>query len=237
VGVEETQTEPLEVLRVEIQGSINVLELAVKNKLKRIVFASSSEVYGDSRKPMKEDDNLNCKSTYAVSKLTVEEYCKAYYKRYNLDYTNLRYFNSYGPWQDKRFVISRFIEQCYKNKPIIIYGDGNQTRDFTFIDDSTNMTLIAALKEETKCQAINIGTGIAVSIKELAEITTQAIGNNPLEPIYINYGGYRPLEIEVFNRTADIKKATKLLNYKPAVDLKEGIRKYIGWHQQKSENL
>jgi UDP-glucose 4-epimerase len=237
VGVEETQSDPLEVLNVEIEGTINVLKLAVRNKIKRIIFASSSEVYGDSEKPMKEDDNLNPKSTYAVTKLVVENYCKAYYKRYGLDYTILRYFNSYGPWQDKRFVISRFIEQCYKNKPIIIYGDGHQTRDFTYIDDSVNMTLIAGLKEETKCQAINIGTGVAVSIRELAELATKSTGNNSLKPLYVNYGGYRPLEIEIFNRTANVTKSEKLLTYKPAVELKDGVKKYIDWYLQKRESL
>lgn len=233
VGVEETQSDPLEVLDVEIKGTLNVLKLAVKHKLRRIIFASSSEVYGDSKKPMNEEDNLNPKSTYAVTKLVVEEYCKAYYKRYNLDYTILRYFNSYGPWQDKRFVITRFIEQIYKKKPILIYGDGKQTRDFTYIDDTINMTLIAALKEETKCQAINIGTGIAVSIKELAELTTKSIGNHSLEPIYVDYGGYRPLEIEVFYRTADITRAISLLDYTPAVALPNGIQNYINWYMQK----
>jgi UDP-glucose 4-epimerase len=237
VGVEETQSDPLEVLDVEIEGTINVLKLAVKHHLKRIIFASSSEVYGDSEKPMVEDDDLNPKSTYAVTKLVVEDYCKAYYKRYGLDYTLLRYFNSYGPWQDKRFVISRFIEQCYKNKPIIIYGDGKQTRDFTYIDDSINMTLIAAMREETKCQAINIGTGVAVSIKELADLTTSATGNKSLEPIYMNYGGYRPLEIEIFNRTADITRAKELLDYEPTVALKDGIQHYIDWYIKERNNL
>jgi UDP-glucose 4-epimerase len=237
VGVEETQSDPLEVLNVEIEGTINVLKLAVKHKLKRIIFASSSEVYGDSEKPMEEDDDLNPRTTYAVTKLVVEDYCKAYYKRYGLDYTLLRYFNSYGPWQDKRFVISRFIEQCYKDKPIIIYGDGKQTRDFTYIDDSINMTLIAAIREETKCQAINIGTGVAVSIKELADLTTKATGNNSLKPVYMNYGGYRPLEIEIFNRTADITRAEKLLDYKPAVALNDGIQHYIDWYIKERNNL
>jgi UDP-glucose 4-epimerase len=237
VGVEETQTDPLEVLEVEIQGTINVLELAVKHKIKRFIFASSSEVYGDSKKPMHEDDNMNPKSTYAVSKLVIEEYCKAYYKRYNLDYTILRYFNSYGPRQDKRFVISRFIEQCYKNKPIIIYGDGKQTRDFTHIDDTITMTLIAAMKEETKCQAINIGTTVAVSIKKLADIITHSTGNNSLKPVYVNYGGYRPLEIEVFNRTSDITKAINLLDYKPVVPLKDGIKNYIDWYLKERNGL
>jgi UDP-glucose 4-epimerase len=134
-------------------------------------------------------------------------------------------------------VISRFIEQCYKNKPIIIYGDGKQTRDFTYIDDSINMTLIAAMREETKCQAINIGTGVAVSIKELADLTTSATGNKSLEPIYMNYGGYRPLEIEIFNRTADITRAKELLDYDPRVTLKDGIQHYIDWYTKKRNNL
>jgi nucleoside-diphosphate-sugar epimerase len=230
VGVEETQSVPVDVLDVEIQGTINILNLAVKNKIKRVIFASSSEVYGDSNKPMREDVDLRPRSTYAVSKLVAEEYCKAFYKKHQLEFTALRYFNSYGPRQDKRFVISRFIAQCFKQEPIIIYGSGNQTRDFTYIDDSINMTLIAGLKKETKCEALNIGTGVKVSIKQLANLTKKLIGKNSQKPIYVNYGGYRPLEIEVFNRMADTHKAERLLNYKPRVTLETGIKNCIDWY-------
>jgi UDP-glucose 4-epimerase len=230
VGVEETQSFPLDVLDVEIQGTINILKLAVKNNIKRVIFASSSEVYGDSAKPMKEDVDLHPKSTYAVSKLVAEEYCKAFYKKYNLEYTALRYFNSYGPRQDKRFVISRFIAQSFKHEPILIYGSGKQTRDFTYIDDSINMTLIAGLKKATKCEALNVGTGVKVTIRKLANLTTKLTGQNNREPVYVNYGGYRPLEIEVFNRMADTQKAEALLKYKPRVPLEIGVKYCVDWY-------
>ncbi len=160
VGVEETQASPFEVLDVEIRGTENIFNAIVENKIGMIVFGSSSEVYGDTLEPMKEEAILSPKSTYAVAKLTGEEYCKAFNQRYGVQYAILRYFNVYGPRQDERFVISRFIARALASEAIRIYGDSKQTRDFTNIDDAVNKNLASVLSDEAKGQAINIGTGI-----------------------------------------------------------------------------
>ena len=238
VGVEETQMDPLEVLSVEIQGTVNILNAVANSNTKRIIFGSSSEVYGDSPEPMNEEDPFSPKSTYAVAKLVGEEYCKAFYHRHGIKYTILRYFNIYGPRQDERFVISRFVNRTLANEPISIYGDGEQTRDFTYIDDAVNMTLLATLEDKASCQAINIGTDVTTTINELAHLTTKIINSkNPIKPVYVNYDDLRPREIEVFSRTADISKARKLLQYEPETPLESGVRKYIDWYLEERDKL
>lgn len=237
VGVEETQMTPLEVLDVEIQGTLNVLNLAVSNGIKRVVFASSSEVYGDSAEPMKEEGPFSPKSTYAVTKLVGEEYCRAFYQKYGLDYTCLRYFNVYGPRQDARFVISRFMTSILSHEPIQIYGDGKQTRDFTYIDDAVNMSLLAGIKTETRGEMVNIGTGRAVSINELAELVAKSMKSTTSpKPSYTDYDDKRPLGIEVFCRMADTAKARRLLQYEPETSLASGIKKYINWQAEKERS-
>jgi len=231
VGVEKTQKMPFEVLDVEIQGTLNVLNSAVKSGIKRFIFGSSSEVYGDLPKLMKEESPLSPKSTYAVAKLAGEEYCKAFYQKYGLEYTCLRYFNVYGPRQDERFVIPRFVNRALSNESLAIYGDGKQTRDFAYIDDVVNMSLLAAVEPKAKCQAINIGTGITTSINELAKLILRALDSkNPVEATYVDYDDKRPRSIEIFNRCTDTSKAIKLLRYKPEVTPASGIKKYINWY-------
>lgn len=237
VGVEETQMTPFEVLDVEIQGTLNVLNLAVSNGIKRVIFASSSEVYGDSAEPMKEEGCFPPKSTYAVAKLVGEEYCQAFYQKYGLDYTCLRYFNVYGPRQDERFVISRFVARMLSRQPIVIYGDGKQTRDFTYIDDAVNMSLLAAVKPETRCQIVNIGTGRAASINELAELVIESMNSKTSpELLYMDYDDKRPPGIEVFRRLADTAKARRLLQYEPETSLASGIKKYINWRAERERS-
>lgn len=228
VGVEETQLAPYETLDVEIGGTVNLLNACSANKVKKFIFGSSSEVYGDSKEPMKEDSRLSPRSTYAIAKLVGEEYCKAFDHKHGLKYTILRYFNVYGPRQDDRFVISRFIKRTLTNQPIRIYGDGKQTRDFTYIDDTIKVTLVAAISEKANGEAINIGTKVTTSINGLASAIMKVInGKNTIKPEYVDYDKTRPREIEVFCRTADINKATELFNYKPTVTLEAGLKKLI----------
>ncbi len=233
VGVEETQIDPVEVLNVEVQGTINVFNLAVEKNIKKIIFGSSSEVYGDISKPMREDAALSPKSTYAVTKLLGEEYCKAFYQKYGIEHVILRYFNVYGPRQDERFVISRFVNKALANQNIVIYGDGKQTRDFTFIDDAVNVTLLASVEKKARCEEINVGTGISASINHLAKLVGEALNSKqPVKSTYVDYDDKRPRGIEIFKRAADISKARSLLQYQPGVSLKNGIKQYIEWYRE-----
>lgn len=231
VGVEETHMSPLEVLDVEIQGTLNVLNKAVSSGINRFIFASSSEVYGDSSEPMKEEGPFSPKSTYAVAKLVGEEYCKAFYQKHGLEYVILRYFNIYGPRQDERFVIPRFVAKALSHAPFLVYGDGGQTRDFTYIDDAVHMTLLTGIESGARCQAINIGTGVMVTINELADLIAQSVDSKtPAELAHIDYGDKRPRTIEVFTRRASTTKAASLLRYEPETTLPSGIEKYINWY-------
>lgn len=230
VGVEETQQMPLEVLDVEIRGTVNVLGSAAESGVKRFIFGSSSEVYGNSAEPMQEDDSPSPRSTYAVAKLAGEEYCRAFHHKHGLEYTCLRYFNVYGSRQDERFVIPRLVGQALSGETLTIYGDGEQTRDFTYIDDVVNMTLLAITKPEARCRTINIGTGATTTINGVAGMVTSALdGASQSRIMHIDYDDKRPRRIEVFSRTADTATARQLLQYKPGVSAEAGIKKYIDW--------
>jgi UDP-glucose 4-epimerase len=234
VGVEETQDQPVNLLNVEVIGTSNVISLAARNKARRFVFASSSEVYGDSVKPMVEEGPFNPKSTYALTKLIGEHFCMAYHKKYGLDYTSLRYFNAYGPHQDDRFVLSRFVNRALAGQDITIYGDGKQTRDFTYIDDTIHMTLLAGMMDEGTNQVMNFGTGKDVSINTLANMVLTALDlKGKIKTRYVDYDRLRSLEIEVFNRIADTRKAESLLAYKPVTSLESGLHRYIAWYRNR----
>lgn len=231
VGVEETQDEPVQLLDVEIGGTAEVIRLAAANKVKRFIFASSSEVYGDSDNPMAEEGPFNPKSTYALCKLIGEHYCRAYYKKFGLEFTALRYFNSYGPRQDDRFVMSRFIRRALNGQELLIYGDGNQTRDFTFVGDSVHMSLLAGIMDSGINQIFNLGTGRAVSINRLADLVLDNLEmKGKVRVLHIDYDQRRTREIEVFARLANVDLAERLLQYRPSVDLETGMQRTIDWY-------
>lgn len=234
VGVEETQDEPVDLLNVEVIGTSNVISLSAMNKVKRFVFASSSEVYGDSVKPMVEEGPFNPKSTYALTKLIGEHFCMAYYQKFGLEHTSLRYFNAYGPRQDGRFVLSRFVTRALAGQEILIYGDGKQTRDFTYIEDTVHMTLLAGIMDTGINQVLNFGTGKDVSINMLADMVLTSLNlKGKVKTKYVDYDRRRSLEIEVFNRIADTTKAETLLAYKPITDLESGLQKCIAWYKNR----
>ena len=234
VGVEETQDEPVTLLNVEIIGTANVIELAAKNKIKRFVFASSSEVYGDSWEPMVEEGPFNPKSSYALTKLVGEHYCKAYYQKYGLEYTALRYFNSYGPRQDERFVLSRFIKRALAGQELFVYGDGTQTRDFTYVEDTMLMSLLAGASDAGINQILNLGTGKAVSINTLADMVLTALDlKGRIKVSLVDYDKRRSREIEVFSRVANVDRAERLLGYSPAVILEDGMKKCVDWYRSR----
>ncbi|MBT9132643.1 MAG: UDP-N-acetylglucosamine 4-epimerase [Syntrophomonadaceae bacterium] len=234
LGVEYAQMHPLDVLDVEIQGTRNILAAAAEHGIKRMIVASSSEVYGDSPEVMNEDGSFPTRSAYATAKLIGEEYCKAFHRKYGMEYTCLRYFNVYGPRQDERFVIPHFVKMALSSEPILIYGDGRQTRDFTYIDDAVNMTLLAGIKPEARCQAINVGTGTMTTINEVASLIAKALDSkNPVKSVYVDYNDKRPRTIEVFTRCAGTTKAINLLQYEPEITLASGIEKYINRYLKK----
>lgn len=215
---------PLASHNVNITGTLNVLLAAKDNKVKKVIYASSSAVYGDTPTLSKREDMPpNPQSPYAVTKLAGEYYCHVFHQVYGLPTICLRYFNVYGLRQDPNSqysaVIPRFIQRVLDNKPPVIFGDGEQTRDFAFVKDVVGATILAAESDATGI--FNISTGERISINKLAALIINLIGNS-VEPIHeeLRFGDIR-------HSLADISKA-KQFGCNPQYDLEEGLRETIG---------
>ena len=231
LGVEYAYQHPIETLEVEIMGTRNVLEGMRKNDVQRVVYGSSSEVYGEPASlPISEDARTAPKSAYGVAKLTGERYCEAYHRAYGIEYVVLRYFNVYGPRQDDRFVIPRFIRAALQGAPLLLYGHGNQIRDFTFVKDAVQLSVTAARTDQAKGQTLNVGTGVATKASDLARLVLNLTGSNSSIVLRDFDPTIRPLEIEIFNRVADISKARQL-DYEPQTSIRDGVAATIDWYQ------
>jgi UDP-glucose 4-epimerase len=214
---------PLASHEINITGTLNVLLAARDNGVRKVIYASSSSVYGDAQTlPKREDMFPSPQSPYAVTKLTGEYYCQVFHKVYGLPTVSLRYFNVYGPRQDPdsqyAAVIPKFIKKVSEGNPPIIFGDGKQTRDFTFIRDVVEANVLAA--ESNAIGIFNIGRGERITINYVASLIIKLIGNS-VKPIH---EGPRPGDIR--HSTADISKA-KTFGYEPRHSLKFGLRETI----------
>jgi len=212
-----------------ITGTLNVLIAARDCGVKKVIYASSSSVYGDTMElPKREDMKPNPLSPYAVTKLVGEYYCKAFNEVYGLKTVCLRYFNVYGPKQDPASeyaaVIPRFVTRVLNNQPPVIYGDGNQTRDFTFVKDVVNANILAA--EKNVNGTFNIANGQRVSINELANRIMEIAGVK-LSPVYDT-----PRKGDIRDSLADISLAEEKLGYEPGFTLDEGLKETMIWYRR-----
>jgi len=215
--------DPLSTNEVNITGTLNVLLAARDNNVKKVVYASSSSVYGDTPTlPKVEDMISHPQSPYALTKLVGEYYCRIFHQIYDLPTICLRYFNVYGPRQDAdspyAAVIPIFIARVSQERPPIIYGDGEQTRDFTFIKDVIKANIIGA--ESDVSGVFNIGTGENSTLNDLAKTITHIIGKD----LYPEYRPPRPGDIK--HSLADISKA-RAIGYEPQYSLDNGLRETI----------
>jgi len=223
VGVIRTIKNPIKVLN-DIDGLKNIFSLSSKYKVKRIFFSSSSEVYGEGFKiPQNETTTpLNSRLPYAVVKNIGESFCKSYNQEYKLNYTIFRFFNTYGPKQTENFVVSLFIKAALKNKNLLIYGKGNQSRTFCYIDDTIDAIMNSFEKKIFINDIVNIGNDKITSINELArkiiKITNSKSKIKKIKPLK---------EGDMFQRQPEISKMKKLLNRK-LLNLDQGIRKILG---------
>ncbi len=229
------QEYPRAAFKVNIEGTFNVIEACVENKIKRLVYSSSASVYGDALEiPMVESHPFNNKTFYGATKIAGEQMCRAFYNRQNLDYVALRYMNVYGPRQDYRgayiAVILRWLDMIDQGRPLTIYGDGSQTYDFIYVGDVARAN-IAALKNGRPDNFYNVGSGEGTSLKELAEILLKAIGKEELgiryEPEGVSY---------VTNRIGSSRKAEAELLFKAETPLAEGLTKLIEWRERDKKN-
>jgi UDP-glucose 4-epimerase len=214
--------DPLTTNEVNVSGTLNVLLAARDEAVRRVVFASSSSVYGDADGfPRDEAQRPQPLSPYGVAKLAAESYCRAFWQVYGLETVSLRYFNVFGPRQDPHSqyaaVVPRFIARSLEGKPSVIYGDGNQSRDFTYVGNVVAGNLLAASAPKVAGEVLNVATGGSLTVNELSAAIQQTLGVE-IEP------AYEPARVgEIEHSAADISRATRLLGYEPVQSVEEGI--------------
>jgi len=212
--------------KVNIQGTKNLLEMAKEFKIKRFVFGSSSSVYGEQKKiPFSESDRLGKPlSPYAASKQEAEKLCQEYAGKYRMQMTILRFFTVYGPRGRPDMAPYLFTEKILKGKPIIRFGDGSSSRDYTYVADIVE-GIIKAVERPFKFEIINLGNNQPVKLNDFIALIEKLIGKKAK----IKKQPRHPADVE---RTyADINKAKKLLNWQPKTDLETGMRKFIEWYK------
>ncbi len=212
-----------EVARINVDGTVNVLEACVKNNVKKIVFGSSSSVYGDvERLPAREEYACKPISPYGASKLSGEEYCESYSRMYALQIPMLRFFTVYGPRQRPDMGIHKFVKAVMEGGEITIFGEGKQTRDFTFVSDIVEGILLA-LDKKTDTTPINLGGGNNISVNELVKAIEEASGKKAkIKNIDWQKG-------DVKDTLASNEKAGTLLGWKPKAGIRDGLKEYVKW--------
>ena len=228
LGVRRTEQQPLACLDVNITGTRKVLQASADQGVKKFVFASSSEVYGEPiENPLTETSLTQGRTIYAVSKLAGEELCKAFYRDCGLKYCLLRYFNCYGPCQVAQFVVPRFVRSVLEDRPPIVYGDGRQMRSYTYVSDAAAATVSAAISKEADNEVFNISNGSElVNLVDLADLVIRIGGRDSvLNPIIHNHfdDADRKPEREIYERYSDSLKLRHVLGWSPQVSLECGI--------------
>lgn len=235
ISVPRSLEDPLLTNRVNVLGTLNLLEACRNSDVKKFIYASSCAVYGQTRTlPQHEKLTPQPISLYAASKLAAENYVKVYHEVYGLNTTCLRYFNVYGPRQTYgpySGVITIFIKRLLENKPPIIYGDGNQTRDFIYVEDVVEANMLAFHKKNAMGEVFNIATGKQTTINQLAAMLRKIMNKTDLKPIYTD-----PRPGDIKHSYADITKAKKLLHYNPKTSLLDGLTKLIKWYSHHSNH-
>lgn len=222
---------PREDFETNIGGTLNVLLAARAAKVQRVVYTSSTSVYGNPRYlPINEDDHLSLLTPYSVSKLGGENYCMAFYESYDLPTTAVRYSNIFGPGQDPANpycgVVAKFIESLFAGRAPVIHGDGNQTRDFTYIDDAVEATLLAGTSDRALGEVFNVGTGVETRVNELAAALIKVIGV-AVEPVHSDR---RDID-NIRRRVVNIEKTRRALRWVPEVTLETGLRRTVEWQR------
>jgi UDP-glucose 4-epimerase len=232
LGVRHSIHSPNENHDVNATATLHLLEAAREAGVRRFVYVSSSEVYGTAKwVPMTEEHPTFPMTVYGAAKLAGECYTRAYYRTYEFPTTVVRPFNSYGPrchhQGDSGEVIPKFLLRCMAGKPMVIFGDGTQTRDFTFVRDTAHGILLAGYADNAVGETINLGQGQEITVNALAEKVKQVIGTGNSEITYIDQ---RPGD--VLRLFADSARASNLLQFSPQVGLGEGLKELYAWYKE-----
>jgi len=231
VSVTRSVENPLLSNEINVTGTVNLLKACVDAHVKRFIYASSCAVYGDTE-TLPNHENLAPKplSPYAVDKLAAENYAKVFHDVYGLETASLRYFNVYGTRQKYgpySGVISIFINRLLKNKPPIICGDGEQTRDFINVKDVVEANMLALSKRKAVGEVFNISTGEATTINKLTETIQKIMDKTSLKPVHAE-----PRPGDIKHSYGDITKARRNLEYEPKVQLEKGLSELVKWYSK-----
>jgi nucleoside-diphosphate-sugar epimerase len=231
-SVPRSVADPILSNEINVAGTVNVLVAARDAGVRRVVFAASSSAYGDTPVlPKRESMNPNPKSPYAAQKLAGEHYMRIFHEVYGLETVSLRYFNVFGPRQDPKSmyaaVIPRFITCALRGEPPTVYGDGRQTRDFTYIDNVVQANLAACSAPKGACGGVfNVACGERVSLLDILEIV-YALAGKRSDPVF---EPSRPGDVR--DSLADISRARDVLGYDPKVPFRDGLRKTLEWFRE-----
>jgi len=220
---------PVETHVACVDATFSLLVAARDQRVRRVIYAASSSAYGDQPElPKREDMRPQPLSPYAVAKLVGEYYCQVFTRVYGLETVSLRYFNVFGPRQDPTSqysgVISRFVTSILEGQQPVIYGDGEQSRDFTYISNVVDANLRASESGRAVGQVINIANGIQVTLNSLLDTLKALTGRRAVQAHYVE-----PRKGDVRHSLADISRARSLLEYEPRVGLEDGLRQTIDW--------
>ncbi len=230
-SVPRSVSDPITSNEINITGTLNMLVASQKAGIKSFVLASSSSVYGDDeRLPKKEGNEGNPLSPYALGKLAGEKYCQIFSELHGFNTVCLRYFNIFGPRQDPlsqyAAAIPNFITKVLKEEKPIIYGDGEQSRDFTFVANVVEANLLACTADNVSGEAFNIACGSRTTVNVLVDEIKTILGKN-VQPVHSD-----PRPGDVKHSHADISKAEGMLEYKPLITFSEGLGKTISWYKE-----
>ena len=225
-SVQRSVRDPIGTNRANVTATLNLLESCRKTGIRRFVYAASSSAYGDTEVlPKSEEMPPNPLSPYALQKLAGEHYCKLYYSLYGLETVCLRYFNVFGPGQDPHSeysaVIPKFISKLLINELITVYGDGEQSRDFTYVENVVDANLLALQATKACGKVLNVGCGERITLNALIQLLEEIVGVKAK----VSYSASKPGDVR--HSLADINLARRLLEYEPKVMVKEGLRRTV----------
>jgi UDP-glucose 4-epimerase len=229
----ECVADPRAAIQVNVVGTFNVIEAAIKAGIERVVYSSSASVYGDAvSTPMTEDHPFNNRTMYGATKIAGEQFFRALYEQHKLPYLGLRYMNVYGPRMDYHgtyvSVIMKVLDRIEQNQPPVIFGDGSQAYDFIHVTDIARANILS-MKAEVTDQFFNIGTGVKTTINELVHLLLK-ISDSSLKP------EYRPEEqMFVTHRVSSTERAERQLGFRANVPLEEGLRSVVEWRRRDKE--
>jgi UDP-glucose 4-epimerase len=230
-SVQRSVEDPLGSNAVNVGGTLNILFAAREETVRRVIYASSSSIYGDTPTlPKKEEMPPTPLSPYALQKYIGEQYCRLFYQLYDLETVSLRYFNIFGPRQDPNSiysaVIPKFISAFLQGSPPVIFGDGEQSRDFTYIENVVQANLLAMSAEHLHGEAINVACAERTSLNQLVNVLRKILGSN-VSPVY-----EEPRKGDVRHSLADIRRGKEILNYEPKIGIELGLKKTVEFFQK-----